>query len=110
MDMSPYGPQSNPRTWHWPSWEQSHERGTWGWPAVLLRWPKLRLPWHGHPGRQTLRPLHRTAPPGAEGDFSEALAVPLFIFERCPAVVVMIFISVSAPFICRFQGMLASCT
>lgn len=55
--MSLYGPQSNPRMWHWPSWEKSHEPGTWGWPAVLLHWLKLWLPWHGHPGRQMLRPL-----------------------------------------------------
>lgn len=67
------------------------------------------LPWHGHTGRQILMPLQRTAPPGAKGGFSDVHAVSLFIFARRPAVVVMIFISASALFICRFSGMLASC-
>lgn len=50
--------------------------------------------------RQMWMPLQSIAPPGAEGSFSDAHAVSLFIFARRPAVVVMILISISAPFIC----------
>lgn len=69
--------------------------------SLLLDWPEP--PWAASAWacwRQTWMPLQSTALPGAEGGFSDAHAVSLFIFARRPAVVVMIFISISAPFIC----------
>lgn len=71
--------------------------------------PHAGLPWQEHASRQMFTPLQRTSPPGAEGGFSDAHAITLLIFVRLPAAVAMIFISISALFICRFQGMFASC-
>lgn len=71
--------------------------------------PHAGLPWQEHASRQMFTPLQRTSPPGAEGGFSDAHTITLLIFVRLPAAVVMIFISISVLFICRFQGMFASC-
>lgn len=43
---------------------------------------------------------HLKAPPGAEGCFLDAHAVSLFISQGAQLLWVMIFISISAPFIC----------
>lgn len=83
--------------------------GTWADLSVLLRWLKLQAALAQAPWQINASATSKNTPPGAEGSFSDARAVSLFIFARCPAVVVMIFISVSALFIYQFQGMLASC-